>query len=81
MKAKFINENKIEYLGKSIIYEGRVYTNPLHNSNLPKEALKDYKDVIDSGIPVYNYDTQYIEVFYTDGNVITKNYKVIDFAQ
>ena len=48
MKAKFINENKIEYLDCSIVMDGKVFTNPENNPSITKAMLKQqgYVDVV-----------------------------------
>ena len=63
--AKFINKNKIEYLGIFVRIGDTVYTNPERNPNVMPSALEKmgYKEVINPFPPACN-DDEYIEASY-----------------
>ena len=74
---KFINENKIEKFKKRfVVIDNRIYANPT------EETLKraGYKELIEAEIPEYNPETQYLITRYTDGDVITAEYEVVEYG-
>lgn len=75
MLYKFINENQIKpYKGGFVVIDNRIYTNPT------EETIRKagYKNLVESEIPEYDAQTQYIETKYKDGDVITVVYEVKD---
>jgi hypothetical protein len=75
MLYKFINENQIKpYKGGFVVIDNRIYTNPT------EETIRKagYKDLVESEIPEYDEQTQYLETKYIDGDVITTVYEVKD---
>lgn len=70
---KFINENEIQkYKGGFVIIDNRIYTNP------KEETVRKagFKELIDTPVPETNPENEYIQITYTDGDVITAVYSV-----
>ncbi|MBQ6728004.1 MAG: hypothetical protein IJR66_05045 [Clostridia bacterium] len=65
MRAKYINKNKIEYLGIFITIGDKVYTNPERNPNIMPSDLEaiGYLEVINP-TPPSCLDDEYIEASY-----------------
>ena len=74
---KFINEHRIEKFNKGfVIIDDRIYANPT------EETLKKagYKKLVEAEIPEYNPEMQYLMKRYTDGDVITAEYEVVEYG-
>ena len=72
---KFINENRVEkFKGDFIVVNERIRTNP---TEADIRGI-GYKDLVEDDIPTYDEEKQYLEAYYSDGDVITKKYRVVD---
>ena len=72
---KFVSETEIKpYKDGFVVMDNRIYTNPT------EETLKKagYKNLVESEMPEFDEQTQYLETKYKDGDVITVVYEVID---
>lgn len=72
---KFVSEMEIKpYKGGFVVMDNRIYTNPT------EETLRKagYKNLVESEMPEYDEEKQYLETKYKDGEVITVIYEVID---
>ena len=72
---KFISETELKpYKGGFVVMDNRIYTNPT------EETLRKagYKNLVESEMPEYDEEKQYLETKYKDGEVITVIYEVID---
>ena len=71
---KFISETEIKkYKGGFVVVDNRIYTNP------KEETVRKagYKKLIDTPIPEYNPETEYLETAYVDNeDFITTVYTV-----
>lgn len=70
---KFISETEIQkYKGGFVVIDNRIYTNPTEET----VRKAGYKELVESPMPEYNEETEYIETTYVDGDVITAVYTV-----
>ena len=70
---KFISETEIKrYKGGFVVVDNRIYTNP------KEETVRKagYKELVETSLPEYNPDTEYVETTYVDGDVITTSHTV-----
>ena len=77
MLYKFISEHEIQpYKGGFVVIDNRIYTNPT------EETIRKagYKELVETEMPEYDEQTQYIETKYKDGDVITTVYEVCDIV-
>ena len=75
MKYKFINEYSIKPYKKGfVVLNNKIYTNPT-DEVLYKAG---YKDLIVAEQPEFNPDTHYLQIKYTDGEVITQDWEVLE---
>jgi len=68
---KFISETEIKkYKGGFVVVDNTIYTNP------KEEIIRmaGYKELIDTPIPEYNPEIEYIVLTYQDGEKITPCY-------
>jgi len=77
---KFISETEIKkYKGGFVVVDNTIYTNP------KEEIIRmaGYKELIDTPIPEYNPEIEYIVLTYQDGEKITPCYTVnqIEFME
>ena len=73
MLYKFVSEIEIKpYKGGFVVIDNRIYTNPT------EETIRKagYKNLVESEIPEYDEQMQYLETKYIDGDVITVVYEV-----
>jgi len=71
---KYINSNRIEKFNADfIVLNERIKTNP---TEADIKAI-GYKAVVEDAMPEYDEQTQYVEAYYTDGDTITKKYRVV----
>ena len=70
--AKYINEKKIERYKGFVIIDGVTYAN-----NEEKARQTGFKDLIVEEQPEYDYETEYLDYYYVDGEVITQKWEVI----
>ena len=71
MLAKYINNKKIERYKGYVIIDGTTYTN-----NEEKAREVGFKDLVIDEQPEYNPDTEWLDYYYTDGEVITQKWNV-----
>ena len=77
MLYKFINENEIKpYKNGFVVIDNRIYTNPT------EETIRKagYKELIETEMPEYDEQTQYLQTKYKDGDIITTVYEVCNIA-
>lgn len=75
MLYKFVSENEIKpYKGGFVVINDRIYTNPT------EETIRraGFKDLVETELPEYDEQTQYLETKYKDGESITVVYEVFD---
>lgn len=74
MRAKYINEDKIEPLDNNLFKDGKIYILPENQT----ELLTDYKEVISEKVPTEVSDSQTIvPKFYLENDKIIIKYKVV----
>lgn len=74
MRAKYINEDKIEPLDNHLIKNGKIYILPENQT----ELLNDYKEVISEKVPTEVSETQKIvPKFYLENDKIVIKYNVV----
>lgn len=74
---KFISETEIKkYKGGFVVIDNRIYTNP------KEETVRKagYKEVAEVTPPKYNPETHYLSTKYTDGDVITPVYEIVEIS-
>lgn len=71
MLAKYINEKRIERYRGYVIIDGITYAN---NESKAREA--GFKDFVVDEQPEYNYETEYLDYYYVDGEEITQKWEV-----
>lgn len=71
MLAKYINSKKIERYKGFVIIDGITYAN-----NEEKAREVGFKDLIVEEQPEYDYETEYLDYYYVDGEVITQKWEV-----
>ena len=72
---KFIDSNTIErYRGGFVVLDGKIYTNP----SAEILGAVGYKELTEGTNPEYDPATQYLKPTYTDGDVITVNYTIVN---
>lgn len=71
MLAKYINKKKIERYKGYVIIDGITYAN-----NEEKAREVGYKDLVIEEQPTYDTETEYLDYFYQDGDVITQMWEV-----
>ena len=77
MLYKFVSEYEIEpYKGSYVVIDNRIYTNPTDET----VRKAGYKDLVESEMPEYDEQTQYVQTKYIDGDVITTEYEVCDIV-
>lgn len=69
--AKYINEKKIERYKGFVIINGITYAN---NEDKAKEV--GYKELRIDEQPTYDTETEYLDYYYQDGDVITQKWEV-----
>lgn len=77
MLYKYVNEHEIKsYKGDFVVIDNRIYTNPT------EETIRraGFKDLVETELPEYDEQTQYLETKYKDGDVITVVYEVLDIS-
>ena len=75
MLYKFISENEIKpYKNGFVVIDNRIYTNPTEET----VRKAGYKELVESDMPEYDEQTQYVQTKYVDGDVITVVYEVCD---
>lgn len=75
MLYKFVSENEIKPYKKGfVVLDNRIYTNP--TEEIIRKA--GYKNLVESEMPEFDEETQYLETKYIDGEVITVIYEVMD---
>ena len=75
MLYKFISEYEIEpYKGGFVVIDNRIYTNPTEET----VRKAGYKELVESEMPEYDEQTQYVQTKYKDGDVITTEYEVCE---
>lgn len=81
MKGKYIDSTHIETIKKYVIYNGRVYTNPLNNPAL--DLLEaGYKDIVNTTMPSYNENEQKLVAHYEEkATTIEIQYEVVDLTE
>lgn len=70
---KFVDKDKIEPLGlfaRSLYYSYRYAKEP--------NFVKGYKELVIEEKPIYDEETQELDSWYEDGEVITQKFKVVD---
>ena len=72
MLAQYINSKKIERYKGFVIIDGITYAN-----NEEKAREVGFKDLIVEEQPEYDYETEYLDYYYVDGEVITQKWEVI----
>ena len=77
MLYKFISEYEIEpYKGGFVVIDNIIYTNPTEET----VRKAGYKELVESEMPEYDEEKQYLETKYIDGDVITTVYEVCDIV-
>ena len=71
MLAKYINNKQIERYRGYVIIDGITYAN---NEEKAREA--GFKDLVIEEQPEFNPDTEWLDHYYEDGEVITKKWEV-----
>lgn len=78
MLYKFISEYEIQpYKGGFVVIDNRIYTNPTEET----VRKAGYKELVESEMPEYDEQTQYVETKYKDGDVITTVHKVLSYEE
>lgn len=82
MKYKFIDEDRILQLSPYMNFEtmkaGYIYANEEKIKKEYENMIKEYKELVVEEKPTYNEETQELESWYEDGEVITQKFKVVD---
>lgn len=74
MRAKYINEDKIEPLDNYLFKDGKIYILPENQA----ELLADYKQVVSEKVPTVASDLQKIvPKFYLENDKIVIKYNVV----
>ena len=71
MLAKFIDNKRIERYRGYVIIDGTTYVN---NEEKAREA--GFKDLVIEPEPEYDHDTEWLDYYYEDGEVITQKYEI-----
>ena len=71
MLAKFKNSKQIEKYRGYVIIDGTTYVN---NEEKAREA--GYKDLIIEEQPEFNPETEWLDNYYVDGEVITQKWEI-----
>lgn len=77
MLYKFINEDEIQkYKGGFVVIDNKIHTNP------KEETIRKagFKELVETEMPEYDEEKQYLETKYKDGDVITTEYEVCDIV-
>lgn len=76
MLYKYINENQIEHALNPLFAGGKAYSNPTDETL----RLLGYKDLVVQDMPEVPEGKTIIPV-YTDGEVITQGWEIIDYVE
>ena len=80
--AIFINENVIEELTNNyVIYEGRVYTNPINHPSKPLEKLGYKQFVIDDMPTIDTMEQKIVRKYKVINDVIHRSWEVKDLTE
>lgn len=71
MLAKYINEKQIERYKGYVIIDGITYAN-----NEEKAREVGFKDLVIDTQPEYDPETEWLDYYYEDGQVITQKWEV-----
>lgn len=72
---KFVDANTIEkYKGGFVVLDGKIHTNP----GAEVLAAVGFKQLVEGARPEYDSATQYLNPSYTDGDIITVNYTIVN---
>lgn len=71
MLARYINEKKIERYKGFVIIDGTTYVN-----NEEKAREVGFKDLIIDEQPEYDIETEWLDYYYEDGEVIHQRWKI-----
>ena len=71
MLAKYINNKQIERYKGYVIIDGITYAN-----NEEKAREVGYKDLVVDEQPTYDEQTEWLDNYYVDGEVITQKWEV-----
>ena len=71
MLAKYINEKRIERYKGYVIIDGITYAN-----NIEKAREAGFKDLVIEEQPEFNPETEWLDNYYVDGEVITQKWEV-----
>ena len=71
MLAKYINEKQIERYKGFVIIDGTTYAN---NEEKAREA--GFKDLVIEEQPEFNPETEWLDNYYVDGEVITQKWEI-----
>ena len=71
MLAKYINSKQIERYRGFVIIDGITYAN---NEEKAREA--GFKDFVIDEQPEYDYETEYLDYYYVDGEEIMQKWEV-----
>ena len=71
MLAKYINNKQIERYKGFVIIDGTTYAN-----NEEKAREVGYKDLVIDEQPTYDYETEWLDYEYIDGEVIEQKWEV-----
>ena len=71
MLAKYINEKRIERYRGYVIIDGTTYVN---NEEKAREA--GFKDLVIEEQPEFNPETEWLDNYYVDGEVITQKWEI-----
>ena len=74
---KIKNGKLKKFNGGFVVVDNRIYTNPT------EETIRKagYKELAEVTPPEVNDETEYVEITYVDGDVITPVYKVSQFEE
>ena len=76
---RFMSETEIKKFNSDfVVVDNMIYTNPTEE-NIKAAGYKELAEIGEE--PEYNPETQYLQVRYTDGDVITQEYEVIDIPE
>ena len=76
MLARFIDEKQIERYKGYVIIDGTTYAN-----NETKAREVGYKDLVIDEQPEYDYETEWLDYEYIDGEVIEQNWVVMPIEE
>lgn len=82
MKYKFIDKDKIlpfnDYMIPNPKSSPYIYANEDYLHKEYERVMKEYKELVVEEKPEYNEETQELDSWYEDGDVITQKFKVIE---